>query len=137
MPEIKKVEIEASDPPAPQIPPSDRVLELAERVGRMTEREQARDGELAQTRAELAETRGLVQNLSESVTALSRQTESAERTAEAAAVVAVATAEAVEEEEEEEESDVLSVTPEVETKVTIEQTPLKGRTLLQKMLFGK
>ena len=125
--------IESNDPPAQQ-PPSDRVLELAERVGRMTEREQTRDVELAQTRSELAETRGLVQNLSESVSALSRQTESAERTAEAAATVAVA---AMEEEEEEEESDVLEVTPEVETHIQIDQVPLKGRSWFQKMVYGK
>lgn len=136
MPEIKKVEIETSDPPAQAPPPSDRVLELAERVGAMTQREQTRDAETAQLRMDLSQTQDSVRSLTENISALSRQTESAERTAEAAATVAVATAEAAEEEEEE-ESDVLSVTPDVETKVTIEQKPLKGRTLLQKMWFGK
>lgn len=136
MPERTTV-IESNDPPAPQ-PPSDRVLELAERVGQMSAREQTREAEQAQLRSELAETRGLVQNLSESVSALSRQTESAERTAAAAATVAVATAEAAEmEEEEEDESGVLSVTPDVETRVEITQTPLKGRNVLQRILYGK
>jgi hypothetical protein len=137
MPELKKVEIETSETPAPA-PPSDRVLELAERVGAMSQREQARDAELAQARSEAAETRDCLRSLSERVDGLSRQTENAERTAEAAATVAVATAEAAEEEEEEEEDDgVLSVTPEVETRVEITQTPLKGKSMLQRMIFGK
>src|SRR5262245_7306317 len=117
MPELKKVEIETSETPQTQ-QPSDRVLELAERVGAMTQREQTRDSELAQARLEQAETRGLVQSLSERIDGLSRQTESAERTAEAAATVAVATAAEMEEsEEEEDDQGVLSVTPEVETRV--------------------
>jgi len=127
--------IESENPPAPQAP-SDRVLELAERVGAMSQREQARDAESAQLRSELAITQDSVRSLSERIDGLSRQTESAERTAEAAATVAVATAEAAQEEEEE-ESDVLSVTPEVETKVEITQKPVKGKNLAQKILFGR
>ena len=129
--------IESDNPPAAQ-PPSDRVLELAERVGAMAAREQERDAREAQLRSEIAEARALAQSASESVSALSSRTESAERQAEAAAVVAVATAEKVEkEEEEEEDQDVLSVTPDVETRVEITQTPIKGRSILQKMFFGK
>jgi hypothetical protein len=63
---------------------------------------------------------------------------SAQRTAEAAATVAVATAEEVAEEEGEgDDQGVLSVTPDVETRVEITQTPLKGRSLFQKFLYGK
>lgn len=129
--------IESEKPPA-QTPPSDRVIDLAVEVGTMRAERAARDSELAQTRAELAETRASVESLRESVSSLSRQTESAERTAEAAATVAVATAEAQEEEEEEEDQGgVLEVTPEVETRVEITQTPIKGRSILQKMFFGR
>jgi hypothetical protein len=43
----------------------------------------------------------------------------------------------MEEEEEEEDGGVLSVTPEMETRVEITQTPIKGRSLMQRFLFGK
>lgn len=134
---MERVIVENPDPPVPTPPPSDGVLELAERVGAMTAREQQRDAELAAARSLAARALDSVQSLSETVSGLSRQTESAERTAEAAAIVAVETAEAVEEDEEEDQGGVLEVTPDVETRVEITQTPLKGRSLLQKILFGK
>jgi hypothetical protein len=123
-----------------QTPPaaSDRVLELAERVGAMTAREEARAAEVAEVRFAQSQILDSVRSLSESVSALSRQTESAERTAEAAATVAVATAaEVAEEEEEEDDSGVLEVNPEIERTITVTEKPAKNPNWFQKMIFGK
>jgi hypothetical protein len=132
-----RIIVENPDPPPPTPPPSDRVIDLAAEVGAMRERELTRQGDLAEVRSLAARALDSVQSLSETVSGLSRQTESAERTAEAAATVAVATAEAVKEGEEEDQGGVLEVTPEVETHIQIDQVPVKNRTWLQKILFGK
>lgn len=138
MPEIKKVEIETQDaPPAPA--PSDRVLDLAERVGAMSAREQQRDADLAEVKAGQSGLSSMMTSISETLQRLeSRQSQTEERAEVAQATAAAAIVEAAAKDESaEDQSGVLEITPPMETKIQIEQKPATGRRWWQKAIYGR
>lgn len=127
--------VESSDPPAPAPPPSDRTLDMAVEFGAMRADYQRTQVELAEVRSAQGQTLDLLRNQSEIISELRNQTQSAQRTAEAAQVTAAVAVETATEEES--EGDVLAVTPEVETRVEITQTPISQRKWIHNLIYGK
>lgn len=136
MPEIKKVEIETSEPaPAPAPPPSDRTIDMAVEYGRMTKAFENNQTELIEVKSGLQQACDLIRNQNEVIQSLRSQTQSAQNQAESARVAAAAAIVATEEKEE--DGGVLEVSPEVETRIEIEQKPASSRRWFHNLIFGK
>jgi len=133
MPEKITVETEETPPPPP--PPNDRLLDLALEVGQMRAERESATRELIEVRSQLAQACDLIRSNVEMTQSLQSQTRNAQTQAEVAVAMAAATAEELEDQEGDQE--VLPVTPEVETHIQIDQTPVKNRRgMLTRMIFG-
>lgn len=134
MPEIKKVEIETENPPAPTPTIAESQLAMAVAFGRMEQSNQNLQAELAADKAERSTTTAMLAEALAEIRALKSQTDTTsrhvEQLSESQTDILLAKTE-----DSEKEDKVIEITPPMETRIEIEQKPAKRPNLLQRLFF--